>query len=69
MVLGPPWWLLGRNNRPWPAQGEIDIDENTEQKSITHGFFHAAELIHGPEHDASGERGSFGGPLRCLIST
>jgi Glycosyl hydrolases family 16 len=47
----PAWWLLGRNGRKHPDQGEIDIDESTGQKRITHGFFH------GPRP------GSFGGQL------
>ena len=61
----PAFWLLGRNNKPWPAQGEIDIDENTGQKSFTHGFLHSAKLVKGvpPERDKSGERGSFGGQI------
>jgi beta-glucanase (GH16 family) len=48
--LWPAWWLLGRNDRKWPDQGEIDIDESRGQQSITHGFFHT-------------QGGSFGGQL------
>ena len=48
--LWPAWWLLGRNNRKWPGQGEIDINEGTGQQSLTHGFFHT-------------QGGSFGGDL------
>jgi beta-glucanase (GH16 family) len=47
----PAWWLLGRNGRKHPDQGEIDIDESTGAKGFTHGFFH------GPRP------GSFGGRL------
>jgi beta-glucanase (GH16 family) len=48
--LWPAWWLLGRNDRKWPSQGEIDINEGTGQQSVTHGFFHT-------------QGGSFGGDL------
>jgi beta-glucanase (GH16 family) len=38
----PAFWLLGRNERSWPSQGEIDIHESRGHKSETAGFFHSA---------------------------
>jgi len=48
--LWPAWWLLGRNDRKWPSQGEVDINEGTGRQTVTHGFFHT-------------QGGSFGGDL------
>jgi beta-glucanase (GH16 family) len=36
----PAWWLLGRNDRSWPDQGEIDTHESRGETNQTHMYYH-----------------------------
>ena len=35
-------WFMGNNDRPWPANGEIDLLENPKKEGEQQGAFHSA---------------------------